>query len=63
MFVCRCCSIGLFILLNLNVLCQGQRPIKMQGDGIGFGYPENEEEDPAKKNAQVNQKVFAIFWQ
>lgn len=41
-------AISLFILLNLNVLCYGQ---KLGTDSISF--PENEEEDIAKQNAKV----------
>lgn len=58
MHVNRCCSIGLYILLNLNVLCQGQRLHQMLSDGLGFGFPEAEEEDPAKKNAQNKTPVY-----
>lgn len=51
-------SISLCILLNLILLCQGQRhhqtaqkPPNKMGEVLSF--PENEEEDPAKKNAMV----------
>lgn len=54
MFLRRYCSIGLVILLNLNVLCHGQRPFKMSSSNGIVAYPENEEEDPDKQNAQVN---------
>lgn len=40
----------LCILFNLALLCQGH---KSTNDGLGFGYPEAEEENPSKKNAQV----------
>lgn len=59
MFVSRCCSIGFYLLLNLNVLCraqgqgQRQRPVQMQSDGLNFGFPEAEEEDPSRKNSMV----------
>lgn len=45
MFVSR--SIGLYILLNFNVLCQEQRL------SLKVAYPEDEEEHPHKPNAQV----------
>lgn len=51
MFVSR--SIGLCILFNLVLLCQGHRHHDSKSDGLGFGFPEAEEEDPSKKNAQV----------
>lgn len=41
-------SVRLYILLNFVLLCKGYRT-----DNQGIGYPESEEEDPAKKNAQV----------
>lgn len=56
MFVSRYCSIGLYVLLNLNVLCHGQhvqQPKRPLSNG-NVAYPESEEEDPAKQNAQVN---------
>lgn len=47
----RYCSIGLCILLSLNVLCQGQR--QRQSDGSRFSYPEDEEVGLAKIDDQV----------
>lgn len=46
MFVSR--AIGLYILLNFNVLCHEQRL------SLGFAYPEDEEDDGTNnQNAQV----------
>lgn len=43
----------LCILFNLALLCQGHKQSLGSSDGLGFGYPESEEENPSKKNAQV----------
>lgn len=58
------CSIGLCILFHLILLCQGQRDVHRNGhgsDGIGFGYPESEEEDPGKQNALVSANSFQLI--
>lgn len=67
MFVSRYCSVGLYVLLNLNVLCHGQhgqhgqRP-KIPINNGNVAYPESEEEDPAKQNAKVQwTEILHIF--
>lgn len=52
MFAARYCSIGVFILLNLNVLCHGQRPQTISS-ATNLAFPENEEQNPDKQNSQV----------
>lgn len=63
MSVGRYCSIGLCVLINLNVvLCSGQRLQQMSLSNGNVAYPENEEEDPAKQNAQVKKcKKVCVF--
>lgn len=53
-------SIGTCIIINIALLCHG-----FQSDGIGFGYQESEEQDPAKQNALVRYLIFDFvltFW-
>lgn len=50
-------SIGTCILINFILLCQGY-----PGDGIGFGYQESEEQDPAKQNALVRVFFYLVFF-
>lgn len=50
MFVHRYYSIGLYILVNLYVLWQGQRL------GLAIAYPADGEEDIARQNVQVELK-------
>lgn len=47
------CSVGLCILFNLILLCQGRGK-----DGLGFGYQESEEEDPNRQNVLVRFSIF-----
>lgn len=52
MFISR--SIGLYILLNFNVLCREQRL------SFKLAYPEDEEKDSFKPNAQVDSRKCCI---
>lgn len=59
------CLIGLCILFHL-ISCQGHRNrnvrIEMnRNDGIGFGYPESEEDNPSKQNALVSANSFRMI--
>lgn len=56
MFVSRYCSIGFYVFLNLNVFCHAQRP-KLPLSNGNVAYPESEEENPDRQNAQVKRQI------
>lgn len=60
MFAVRICSIGLYILLNLNVLSHGHQLHQKSLSNGKVAYPESEEEDPSKQNAQVNRSPTTL---
>lgn len=50
-------SVGLCVLLSAILLCQGSQSVDTsnRNNGIGFGFPEEDEQNKANQNAMVSR--------